>query len=947
MMLRGSVSLFALVLATVVPVATPAWADDAPVKQPGRWAQDYVHREADPAVRFGTLPNGLRYAIMHNDTPADGVAMRLRIGSGSLKERDDEQGLAHYLEHMAFRGSTNIADGEVVRMLERQGLRFGPDTNAFTAQDETVYMFTFPKSDASALDTGMTLFREIGQRLLLAAPAVDAERGVILSEERLRDTPSYQAFKANLDNALAGTPAPHRWPIGLVATIKAATPARLRRFYEANYRPDNATIVIVGNIDPAKVEAQLKARFADWTSAVPADQLVVGAPKPAHPAAEFVAPGAPDTLSLSWQRPVDPRAETLDYDREKLTELVAATVLNNRLADRAARPGSPYVAAQTQETASLYGVAGLTFLQISASPDKWREALAAVVEEQRRLVTSGAGDIDLKRALTQLNTLFESAAANATTRKDSEIADAVISAANEDQIYTSPAQDLAIARPMLAAITPADIGAALTRLFSGTGPVLFRAAQAGPVGTSALEAALATDQKVALAARAQQVAVVWPYTHFGAPGVVVARHEDAALGTTEVEFANGSRLLVKPTAFEKDHITVKVALGNGRAGADPALVHALWSAGLLPTGGTTRLPAGDIERWAQAGGRTINAEMKADPRAFVLGGTTRPVDFVSEMQLLTAHMRDPGFRPELGDKLTAVGPMISGQIDADAGAVFSRTLHRVLTGGTGATAMRYVDIPYGPDIAATRAADVPALLKQALAGPADVVVVGDVTVDQAVSAMQTTFAAGPVLPARVEPERRAVVVSAGPDPIIAYHTGRADQAYYGEYWTRPDYFSDPKASYVAKVAVAVLQSRLIDTVREKLGITYTPQTDAVASVQLAGVGYVGAVLETPPANFPTFHTLLQGELKDLAAHPITPDALNRARRPLIEGRIKDMQGNDFWSSWLPLVLRDPRVRESVLDTQAGLAAVTAADVQALFARIAADPAPIIVEARAK
>ena len=954
MMLRGSVSLLALVLANVAAMATllvvyaaPAWADAAPVKQPGRWAQDYVHRAADPAVRFGTLPNGLRYAIMHNDTPNNGIAMRLRIGSGSLKERDDEQGLAHYLEHMAFRGSTNIVDGEVVRMLERQGLRFGPDTNAFTAQDETVYMFTFPKSDASALDTGMTLFREIGQRLLLAAPAVDAERGVILSEERLRDTPSYQAIKADLGNSLTGTRVPQRWPIGLVATIKAATPTRLRRFYEANYRPDNATIVIVGNVDPAKVQAQLIARFADWTSAVPADQLRPGTPKPAAPAAEFVAPGAPDTLSLSWQRPVDPRAETLGYDREKLTELAAATVLNNRLADRAARPGSPYVAAQTQETASLYGAAALTFLQISARPDTWHEALAAVVEEQRRLVTSGAGDIDLKRALTQINTMFESAAANATTRKDSDIADALISAVNDDQVYTSPAQDLAIARTILAAVTPADISAALTRLFSGTGPVLFRAAQAGPVGAPALEAALATDQKIVLAARAQQAAVVWPYTDFGAPGVVVAQHKDAALGTTEVQFANGSRLLVKPTTFEKDHVTVKVALGNGRAGADPGLVHALWSTGLLPVGGTTKLPAGDIERWAQAGGRTIDVELKADSQAFLLGGTTRPVDFVSEMQVLTAQMRDPGFRPELGDKLTAVGPMISGQIAANAGAVFSLTLHRELTGGTGATAMRYVDIPYGPDIVATRAADVPALLKQALAGPADVVVVGDVTIDQAVAAMQATFAAGPVLPARLGAERRAVMVAGGPEPIVAYHTGRADQAYYGEYWTRPDYFTDPKASYVAKVAVAVLQSRLIDTVREKLGITYTPQTDAVASVQLAGVGYVGAVLETPAANFPTFHTLLQGELKDLAARPITADALDRARLPLIEGRAKDMEGNAFWSNWLPLVLRDPRVRQSVLETQAGFAAVSAADVQALFARIAAGPAPVIVEARAK
>jgi len=194
-----------LVASFLLAGSAPLLAQQPLLKQPGRWAQDYTDRKADPAVRFGTLPNGLRYAIEHNETPSDGVSMRMRIGSGSLEERDDEQGLAHFIEHMAFRGSTNIPDGEVVHMLERQGLRFGPDTNAFTAQDETVYMFNFPKADATALSTGLKLFREIGERLTLAPAAIEAEKGVVLSEERLRDTAPYRTAKANLDAILTGT----------------------------------------------------------------------------------------------------------------------------------------------------------------------------------------------------------------------------------------------------------------------------------------------------------------------------------------------------------------------------------------------------------------------------------------------------------------------------------------------------------------------------------------------------------------------------------------------------------------------------------------------------------------------------------------------------------------------------------------------------------------------
>src|SRR5690348_13820056 len=258
--------------------AAPLVAQQPLLEQPGKWAQDYTGRKADPAVRFGTLPNGLRYAIMHNETPTDGVAMRMRIGSGSLEERDEEQGLAHFIEHMAFRGSTNIPDGEVVHMLERQGLQFGPDTNAFTAQDETVYMFNFPKADATALGTGLKLFREIGERLNLAPAAIDAEKGVVLSEERLRDTPQYRTVKANLGSILDGTRLTSRWPIGTVATINGATHDRLSRFYKANYRPDNATVVVVGNIDPAAVEAKIRAAFSDWKPAASPDSIDLGSP---------------------------------------------------------------------------------------------------------------------------------------------------------------------------------------------------------------------------------------------------------------------------------------------------------------------------------------------------------------------------------------------------------------------------------------------------------------------------------------------------------------------------------------------------------------------------------------------------------------------------------------------------------------------------------------------
>lgn len=938
MKVAAAVSLVALVLAT-----GPALAGDVPLKQPGKWAQDYTGRKADPAVLFGTLPNGLRYAIMHNNTPSDGVAMRMRIGSGSIEESADQQGLAHFLEHMAFRGSTNVADGEVVKMLERQGLRFGADTNAFTAQDETVYMFNFPKADQTALDTGFKLFREIGGRLTLAPAALDAERGVILSEERLRDTPPYRSIKANFDNALHGTRAVERWPIGTIASIKAATPERLRTYYEANYRPDNATIIVVGNVDPKAVEQEIKARFSDWKPAGKPVMVAEGTPEPKQKAAEYVADGVRDQLSLEWVQPDDDRAETAAVDREILLRMVALTALNNRLSDAASKPGAPFVGAGAGSVPDLFGSAALTIIQITASPGKWQSALDAVTEEQRRLLADGISPDELKRAVAVVRTQLQNAADTASTRKNDDIADQLVSTTNRNNLFTSPAQDIDLAGPILAAATPQDVDGALKSAFAGDGPVLFRSAQNGPATESALASALTQAYQRPLAARAAEAAITWPYTDFGKPGAVVSQATDKDLGATLVTFAGGTRLLVKQTPFEKDKIHVSVQLGGGRAATPKDLAHALWTTDLFTLGGTGKLSQGQITQWAQSSGKVVSVKLTAHDNAFVLSGMTRKADLASEMEVLAAYARDPGYRPELGDKIGAVGPMVEGQVGANAGAVFFRGLQQVTSGGD----ERYLTIPTPEQIAATKPGDMPVLLGTALSGRVDVVMVGDVSLDDAIKATASTLAAGGALPA-AEPARPRVTMSPGrTEPWVFTHSGRADQAFYGEFWPTADYFSDPKASYVADVAAAVLQARLIDSVREKLGLTYAPMVQAESSLEVAGLGYFGAAIETPAANFDTFKAIVGEQMADLAAKPVSADELERARKPLVEAAGKDMEDNGYWERMLSLYAHDPRIKGPALDRAERLRAVGAADITAFIAKFVKGKLPETIIAKAK
>ena len=946
-------ALVAASAAALLGTAQPAWArTEAPAPSatssaaaalPGpAWGHELAGRTPDPAVRFGRLPNGLRYALQRNETPKDGVAMRLYIGSGAMAEREEEQGLAHFLEHMAFRGSRNLPDGEMVRMTERLGLRFGPDTNAFTAHDQTVYQFNFPRADPEALNTGLTLFREIGEHLSLDVQKVELEKGVILSEERARDVVPFRAAKAELNNLLAGTRFASRWPIGQVATIQAATPERLRRFYQAHYRPDNAAIVVVGPIDVEAVERQIRERFDDWRPAGALEVVDLGRVAPAKPAVEFVADGVAERLTLSWVQPADLRVPTTAVEREQLLAQLAVAVLNQRLGDRALQPGSPFVAANAGLSFSLNRLAQVAQLSVVAPAAQWQAAMDAAVEELRRLQQDGVQPADLQRLVPAMRSRFQAVAAAAPTRQSAAIADALAMSAHLGSVYTSAAQDLALAEPLLAQLNADELGAALRRVFTGQGPVVFRAAKADAAGTEALARQLTQALSRPLAAAQAQATVTWPYTDFGAPGNVVEQRTDAELGVTTVRFANGTRLLIKPTAQEKDRIQVQARFGPGRSGIPLERTHALWALDAFALGGTGRLSQAQLQQWQQTSGKVLGIGLQTNLHAFTLVGATRPADLAAQLQVLAAFARDPGFRPELGEKLTAAGPMVSGQIEAQAGAVFQRVFNRVTSGGD----PRLAGIPTPADVAATRPEDLPAVLRGPLAGAADVLVVGDTAVEAAIAAVQASFGAGP---ARPRPERLAVkaTLPAAGTVHTDTHGGRADQAVLAQVWALPDGRAEPALRPVAEVAAAIVQTRLVDTVREQLGITYSPNAFATLSLDLPGQGYFAATIETPPDKFDTFRKLLQQQLRTLADQPVGADELQRAKQPLVEARRKAPENNGYWLGWLARLVHEPALKAAMLGELPALEAVTAEQVQALIRDRIAGTAAVEVVARAK
>ena len=902
-----------------------------PVKQPGEWAQTAATRKPDPNTRFGRLANGLRYAILHNASPAGQASLRLRIGSGSLNESDDQQGLAHALEHLAFKGSTHVPAGDVFQIMQRKGLEVGPDTNAATGLDQTVYMFNLPHSDDDSLDTGLNLLREVAGELTLSPAALEAERGVLLSEERLRDSPTYQANVNQLGFQLQGQLAPRRLTIGKTDILQHAPVSQVRAFYAAQYRPDNAVVIAVGDFDVDRMEAKIKARFGDWRPSGPAptppDLGRVAARS--LDAAVFAREGAPQLASISWAEPYDATPDTSARERRDMTELLALFILNQRLQHLAQGADAPFISAAAVRM-NVVNSAKLTQIIVQPKPGDWKSGVDSAVTEQRRLVQFGVRQDELDREIARVRTVLTTAAASAATRTTPTLADALVKSVDDGDVFANPAQDLAEFETEVKGLDIAQVSAAAKTVFSGSGPLVFVSEPAPvPGGAGAVKTALAAAEARPVMQVAAEQTKVWPYSNFGAPGKVAEQHKVYDLGITEVRFANGVRLLIKPTAFAKDQILVGVRVGYGRLDIPQAQTHALWTvsgvAPVFPLGGTQALTLDDIQQLTSS--KVVNLKQELADDAFVLSGTTRPQDLDLQLQLLAAYTTHPGFRPAALARLKGALAAQLPQLDATAVGVFARDQNAILHGGD----PRWQLLPTSQELAATTPADPPALLAQALAsGPLEVTVVGDLTPDQAIAAVARTFGALPARPARTAPGSRALGVTAAPaaaTPLVRTHAGRPDQAVALEAWPTTDFYAAPQDQRTLEVLGDILKLRLLEKIRIAQGATYTPGADIHSSEVFHDVGYVDAYVEMPPTKIPGLYADLDAIVGDLRTHPVTADELERARRPNVEQRIKAQQTNAYWLTALDAVASDPRQLDAIRKYVAGVQAVTADDVQ--------------------
>lgn len=862
----------------------------------------------DPALVRGVLPNGLRYVILPNRTPRQEVSIRLEVDAGATLETDAERGAAHFVEHVAFDGSRRFPGNSAETRFAAAGIGAGRDQNAFTDALGVLYVFDIPQVTPEKLDLAFQWMRDVGDGLSFDPAQVEREKGVVLQELAVRRTGSTEVGEAISRFSAPGLRAAGRSPGGTDASVTALDAAKLKAFHDRWYRPERTRLVVVGDVDPAAIRALITREFGDWRAEGTAPEAPApGTVDAARPLAALAVTTPNFAQGLVQACRIAPRDPALPPGQEAWTRegLDAIWLQALRLRLRRIQHGAdaPFTTANVTHT-TAYRQADFTCLTSAPKPGRWGEALDVLQTEARRMGRHGVTEAEAARARADITAQVETAESQGDTRDSRAVAAQLLASELEDLPFATPAEaarTFALAEPHLTAAAASE---AFRRRWGGAGGPVLVVLSTTPVTTPAVQTAWAAGlARPDPAAPVDEPVTPWPYTDFGAPGAVAKRETVADFGFDRIAFANGLRLNFKRTAYTRNRVDVRISFGAGQGELSPERQTAAMAAvGTLSEGGLGKLSSDAIGRALQ--GHIWNAAMGVGRTEFTLAGWTRPADLLPELQLLSAFLTDPGFRPEEAlpipaladsyDKSNRIEPLRAAEVALNAALPRPHVF----------------DPPTRAQYAAVTAADMSAALKPPVTQAAlEVTVVGDVDEAKVVDALSRTLAA---TPPRSPADRRAADApvtrypAEGPRVIRTTHEGLKDKAAVYVVW--PLFVWEPQRQREARALTLlreVLGDQVREEVRERLGATYTPA--AGLSLDRGGdQGTLTVAVNTSPAEVDRVAAAVRAVADRLAAPGgVTPAELEKVRKPLLEETARRKESNAWWLGVMDGSWRDP------------------------------------------
>jgi len=860
------------------------------------WPHEKSDLLPDPALIFGKLPNGLRYVLLENHEPKNRVSMHLNIQAGSVNESESEQGLAHFLEHMLFNGSTHFKPGELVKYFQSIGMQFGPDANAHTGFFETVYDVLLPEGDKESLEKGLIILKDYAVGALLLQSEIDKERKIVLAEKRTRDSASYRTFISTLEFELPDTLISKRLPIGKEEVIKNVDRVRLKKFYDTWYRPEKMILVMVGDFDSGLTASLIKEKFSlipARASRKPDADIGRIDHKGIKTFYHFEKETGNTTFSIEVVKKVMQKSDSFELQKKFLIKGIADRVVQDRVDSLVGKPDTPFTSAAI--SSGVY-MRQIEYADITAdcSPENWEKTLSIIEQVLRQAIKYGFKKSELERVKKDFLSDLDNAVNKASTRNSRFLARRIIRSVNRNRVLMSPRQERELFAPVINSLTLKDVHNSFKktwepghRLVLVTGNANISSGKESP--EDIILAAFNKSSNVKVSRPVEKKSVVFPYLpEPKEKGQIIARTMVSDLGIVQVEFENGVHLNIKKTDFKADDVRVKLVFGSGRS-AEPYEKAGLAALGeaVINESGLGSLEKDDIER--ALAGKNTNVFFDIGQQSFFFSGRSVTKEVPLLFQLLYAHLVDPGYREDAFtlsmERFKQEYKALSRSID---GAMILSG-YRFLAGGDSRFGLPAYDKLRELTLDDIRSWIDGPLRRSRL----EVSVVGDFDVDSVIEIASRYLGS---LPTRqgVAPVKRSdlpefpVTKSLKIDVPTKIKKGIVVVAYPTEdLW-------DINRTRRLSILAEIFSDRLRENIREKLGAAYSAFAYNRPGRAYPGYGVFQAMVQVDPGQTGMVESEVKKIATDISENGVTEDELKRALKPTITSIKEMLRKNGYW-----------------------------------------------------
>ena len=883
----------------------------------------------DPNVKVGKLSNGLTYYIRKNTKPDNKVELRLAVNTGSVLEDKDQRGLAHFMEHMNFNGSKHFPKNELVNYLQKIGVQFGADLNAYTSFDETVYILPISTDDPKIVEQGFTVLEDWAFNNLMDKSEIDKERGVVLEESRLSKGAQQRMLRQYFPKLFNGSLYAERLPIGSDSILKTFQPAALQRFYKQWYRPNLMAVIVVGDIDPAEAEKKIRAHFSGFKNPVAAKARPAIIPiKPRTSPEAMVLTDEENTNTIleviNYLRPAQKIKTWADY-RKDLIEDMVNSLINERLQELTTRENPPFVYAFTGQQSFIRGYeAFVSFAVLGNNSSK--EAVDALVAETERARKYGFLPSEIDRVKASLLNSVETAFHEKDKLQSAQLVQGYLNNFLQGDPIPGVENRYKFISQVLPGITVEEINAVAKKMPDNKNAFALLMAPAKMKDKLPSSEALLQEM---VAATKQEVK---PYeekavaqnlmTEKPSAGKITSETKNDKLGTTNLTLSNGVTVTLKPTTFKNDQILMDAwRWGGYQRFPLSEKDNAKHAAQVINEMGVKDLSPTDLQKFLS--GKTVGVTPYINENEEGIEGSSSVRDFETFLQLVNLYLTQPRKDESLFKSMVTKEKSMVQFIKSNPQAFYQDTLMKIVYNNNPWVSV----IPTEEEYNNLNLDTTMSIYKQVF-GNADgmhFTFVGNIDMAKVKPLLETYLGSLPATPAdhlykdnNIRPVKGVVEAN--------IKKGKEEKALITMLWTGETAYNREE-NMAFQALLEVLNISIIEKLREELGGMYSGGLRG-SIVKRPYVHYtVSASIPTGPENVDKLTNALLDIIKKAQQKGVDQKDLDKVKETWKKHYRTQLQENSYWLNGLSQAFIDKVDPENMLDYEQRVDRLTVADLQ--------------------